>query len=180
MSTHPVSSGFLLVASPDLLDPNFRQTVVLILHHDDEGSYGLVLNRPLGKSLGDVLPDVDPRSVDVPVLQGGPVQTDMLQFVSGREVGGRVVLPGVVVGVSLEECLESGVVGDGLRAYAGSSGWGAGQLERETSEGSWIVTPGEQRHVFGIPAEELWATVLREMGGEYGWMSLHGGDPGNN
>lgn len=169
--------GFLLVASPALLDPNFKRTVVLVVTHDAEGAFGLVLNRPLHRCLAEVLEDEDPRAEQVELFQGGPVQTDMVQFVSSCESCGRAVLPGVAVGAGLEDVPDQEAQ---LRAYVGYSGWGPGQLERETEEGSWIVAPAEARHVFEVASDQLWATVLRELGGEYAWMALDGGRPSDN
>lgn len=180
MASHKPSVGFLLVAGPDLTDENFRQTVVLMVGHDAEGSFGLVLNQPLEQRLLDVLPDVDPRAADVPLLSGGPVQRDMVQFVTMRGDVGRAVVPGVRVGASLEDLLEGDVEAEEIQAYVGYAGWGAGQLEEEIEQGSWVVAPARADHVFEIPAGRLWATVLRELGGEYAWMALKGGRPVDN
>jgi putative transcriptional regulator len=180
MSGPAVSQGCLLVASPGLLDPNFVRSVVMIISHDGEGSFGLVLNRPLGHTLVDVLPDVAEGARRIPVLQGGPVQTDTLQFVCRGESAGRVLLPGLAVGAALTDLLAEHPEGDGVRAYLGYSGWGAGQLEHETAEGSWIVAPARVEHVFDVPSEQLWATVLRELGGRYAWMAFGSGNPGDN
>jgi putative transcriptional regulator len=169
-----VASGCLLVASPRLLDPNFARTVVLVISHGAEGSFGLVLNRPLGALLRDVLPDVAESAAEVPVHQGGPVQTDLVQFASRCPASAEALLPGVSVGVSLDELLECQAGGGAVRCYVGYAGWGAGQLEEETAEGSWIVAPARAEHVFDVPAERLWATVLRELGGQYAWMTLDG------
>lgn len=175
MATHKAGGGFLLVASPELLDPNFRQTVVLIVAHDGEGSFGLVLNRPLEQRLGEVLPDGDPRAADVVLFEGGPVKTDMVQFVTARGDLGRAVVPGVRVGAGLDELLDLEVEPEEIHAYVGYAGWGGGQLERETEEGSWIIAPARAEHVFEVPADRLWVSVLRELGGEYAWMALKGG-----
>ncbi|RKY21918.1 MAG: YqgE/AlgH family protein [Planctomycetota bacterium] len=173
--------GFLLVASPDLLDPNFRRTVALIVSHDEEGAFGLVLNRPLERNLADVTDDAHPRAEGVPLMQGGPVDLGRLQLMSSCSECGHAVLPGVTVGVSLEDLDEhEQECRIAVNAYVGYAGWGPGQLERETEEGSWIVAPAEARHVFDVPAEQLWATVLRELGGGYAWMALDGGKPSNN
>lgn len=180
MTVHKAGGGFLLVASPELLDPNFRQTVVLIVAHDADGSFGLVLNRPLEQRLVDVLPEVDPRGAEVPLLEGGPVKTDMVQFVTTRGDVGRAVVPGVRVGAGLDELIELEVECEQIHAYVGYAGWGEGQLERETEEGSWIVAPARAEHVFEVPADRLWASVLRELGGEYAWMALKGGRPADN
>jgi len=180
MDDNGVRLGCLLVANAELQDPNFARTVVLIINHDDEGSFGLVLNRPLGRTLAEVLPDLAPGATGVPVLQGGPVQTEMLQLVSRTEETGRVIVPNLSVGAPLEEMLDSPSTLQDMRAYLGYSGWGAGQLERETGEGGWIVAPARAEHVFEVPSDELWITVLRELGGPYAWMTLGDGDPNSN
>jgi putative transcriptional regulator len=175
-----VRLGCLLVASPELLDPNFSRAVVLIVNHDQQGSFGLVLNRPLDRTLADVLPDLAPGATGVPVLQGGPVQTEMLQLVSRTEETGRVIVPNLSIGTSLEDVLTSPAGIAGLRAYLGYAGWGAGQLEKETASGGWIIAAARSGHVFDVPPEELWISVLRELGGPYTWMALGEGDPTNN
>lgn len=175
-----LSRGCLLVASPRLLDPNFARSVVLVISHDDEGSFGLVLNRPLGAELGDVLPEVAELGRKIPVHQGGPVQTDMVQFVCRCAASETSLLPGVSVGVSIEELLEQAQDGGAVRCYVGYSGWGAGQLEAETVEGSWIVAPARAEHVFDVPTEKLWASVLRELGGQYAWLALDCTPPSDN
>lgn len=172
--------GFLLVASPALLDPNFAKSVILMVEHDAEGAFGLVLNRPLEHRLSDVIEDIDPRWAQVPLHSGGPVQTNMLQFVCRAEGLGKPVVRDVVVGTGLDDLAEGHVDASDVRAFAGYSGWSGGQLESETREGSWIVRPAEARHVFAIQPERLWATVLRELGGSYAWMSLADGDPTDN
>ncbi len=180
MGDAAVTLGCLLVASPQLMDPHFVRGVVLIVNHDAGGSFGLVLNRPLESRLSDVLPGVDASAADIPVLQGGPVQTDVLQFVSRDGEAGRLVVPGVHVGASLSEVIAEQAAAGRALAFLGYAGWGEGQLERETAEGSWIIAPARAAHVFDIPASHLWAAVLRELGGRYAWMSLQGGSPEDN
>lgn len=180
MSSSPGHAGFLLLASPALEDPNFRRSVVLIIDHDAEGAFGLVLNRPLERTLGEVLETDEPLVGDVPLHSGGPVQTDMVQFVSSRGGSGRAVVPGVMAGASLEDLAAAAAQGASVRAYAGYAGWGGGQLEHETEEGSWIVAPAAARHVFDVSARELWSTVLRELGGHYAWLALDDGEPEDN
>jgi len=180
MAEAAVTLGCLLIASPQLTDPNFARSVVLVVSHDGGGSFGLVLNRPLGSCLSEVLPDVDRAAADIPVLQGGPVQTDVLQFVSRDGAAGRFVVPGVHVGASLPDLIGEQAGAARARAFLGYAGWGACQLERETAEGSWIIAPARAAHVFDIPAEHLWVFVLRELGGRYAWMSLQGGSPEDN
>ena len=94
MSTPTLGQGCLLVASPELLDPNFARTVVFVISHDGDGSFGLVLNRPLDVTLDDVLESPGEGAAHVPVLRGGPVQPEVLQFLSRDGSVGRVLLPG--------------------------------------------------------------------------------------
>jgi len=179
-STACLSRGCLLVASPRLLDPNFARAVVLVVSHDAEGSFGLVLNRPLDAMLGDVLPDVPATGRSIRLHQGGPVQTDLLQFVCRSEAGAESLLPGVAVGVALDELLGRAAAGEDVRCFVGYSGWGAGQLESETVGGSWIVAPARDEHVFRVPADRLWSSVLRELGGQYAWLALDSTPPSDN
>jgi len=180
MSNPILGQGCLLVASPELLDPNFQRTVVFVIGHDGEGTFGLVLNRPVQATLADVLESPGEGAARVKVLRGGPVQPEMLQFLSRGGGPGRALLPDVGVGGDLDALLEHARGGAEVRAYAGYAGWGAGQLERETREGSWIVAPASAEHVFDVPSEKLWAQVLRGLGGRYAWMALDSGDPGSN
>ena len=180
MSTPSLGQGCLLVASPELLDPNFVRTVVFVISHDGEGSFGLVLNRPLDVTLDDVLDKAGAGAAKVPVLRGGPVQPEVLQFLSRDASIGRALLPGVAVGGNLDQLLGHAHDGGRVRAVAGYAGWGGGPLERETNEGSWIVAPARPEHVFDVPSGRLWAQVLRELGGRYAWLALEAGDPGSN
>jgi len=180
MSNLLVGQGCLLVASPELLDPNFARTVVFVIAHDGDGTFGLVLNRPLDASLDDVLEAAGEGAERIRVHRGGPVQPEMLQFLSSGDGPGRTLLPGVAVGGDLDALVAHARGASAVRAYAGYAGWGSGQLEAETREGSWIVAPARAEHVFDVPADKLWVAVLRELGGRYAWLALEGGDPEAN
>lgn len=175
----PSASGFLIVASPALRDPHFVHAVVLMIEHAAEGSFGLVLNRPLGRSLGDVLPDLEPPVAAVPLHEGGPVQGERVQLL-GPEAGPREVLPGLTLGGSLPELHALGERAEQVRAYAGYAGWSGGQLHDEIAEGAWIVAPARAAHVLEVPAERLWRAVLHELGGHYAWMALEDGGADQN
>jgi putative transcriptional regulator len=179
-----LSSGLLLVATPALADPNFADSVVLLLDVDEQGSLGVVLNRPSPVLVGDVLADwgdvVDEPEV---LFRGGPVSTE------GALAVGRLADPGAVpvgfrvlfgeVGIiDLDAPVE--VVGSGLRdlrIFAGYAGWGAGQLEAEVDAGSWYVVPVEPGDVFRADPTELWRDVLRRQPGELAWHSTRPADP---
>lgn len=180
-----VRAGMLLVATPALLDPNFADTVVLLLDVDDQGALGVVLNRPSGVPVAEVLDDDWGDLVAEPEVffQGGPVSVQGALAVATlradddvpvgfRPVEGRLGL------VDLDtplELLEGSL--DGLRIFAGYAGWGAEQLDAEIDEGSWYVVPGEAADVFRLDAGELWRDVLRRQPGELAWHSTRPVDP---
>ena len=182
-----VRAGMLLVATPALLDPNFVDTVVLLLDVDDDGALGVVLNRPSAVRVADVLEDwgdvVDEPDV---LFQGGPVSTQAalaiarLRSEDDAPVGFRIV-EGPLGLVDLDTPIEllDGTLA-GLRIFAGYAGWGAAQLDGEIEEGSWYVVPGETPDVFRLDPTDLWRDVLRRQPGERAWLSTRPFDPDLN
>ncbi|MDN5745090.1 MAG: YqgE/AlgH family protein [Nocardioidaceae bacterium] len=175
-----LAPGQLLLATPALLDPNFADTVVLLLDTSD-GALGVVLNRPSVLPVSEVLGNWG-EVVDEPevLFHGGPVATDgalavALAMRDGdggvgfRPVWGRVGLLDLDTPTELVE----GTV-DRLRIFAGYAGWGAGQLEAEVAEGSWYVVPGEIPDIFADDTHDLRRTVLRRQPGE---LALHATRP---
>ncbi len=168
----------LLLASPALLDPNFVDTVILMLDVGPEGALGVVLNRPTGLPVGEVLAPWSEVVAEPEVLfQGGPVETDGALAVALRRSDGADVLGlrEVVDRLALLDLdtpveLVSDEL-DGLRIFAGYAGWGAGQLEREIEEGSWYVVPGIARDVFRPDTSTLRRDVLRRQPGDLAWHS---------
>lgn len=180
-------AGMLLVATPALLDPNFIDTVVLLLDVDDEGALGVVLNRPSGIPVSEVLDGWGDVVVEPDVLfQGGPVSTQgalavaTLRAEDDVPVGFRVV-DGRLGLIDLDtplELLEGSL--DGLRIFAGYAGWGAEQLVGEIEEGSWYVVPAQLPDVFRDDPRDLWRDVLRRQPGELAWHSTRPFDPDLN
>jgi putative transcriptional regulator len=174
--------GRLLVASPQLLDPNFERSVVLLLDHDEAGSLGVVLNRPSPVLVGDVLGGWEGLVGEPGVLfHGGPVSTDsalaVASLATGHEpVGFRRLFDdtGILDLDTPTELLDAAI--RGVRIFAGYAGWGAGQLTAEIEEGSWYVVPLEDGDVFG-PPDRLWNRVLRRQPGELAWVSTRPADP---
>jgi putative transcriptional regulator len=131
-------TGLVLAAAPELLDPNFHKTVVYLAEHGVAGALGFVMNRPLGRKLAEVTKAEDLPEIlkGVPVFEGGPVKPGSLLFARFQR------------GPSDEELVceilaDPAAVKDAgnVRAFAGYSGWGEGQLERELTEHSWKVCP---------------------------------------
>jgi len=185
-------AGRLLVATPVLSDPNFRRTVVLVVEHEEEqGTLGVVLNRPTQVPVDQVLePWMDLATSPSVVFSGGPVATNSalaLALVPGTDepVGWHpldgspaVARLGLVDLDAPPGLLAAAIVS--LRVYAGYAGWSAGQLEAEISEGAWYVLPAEQGDAFCAEPERLWPAVLRRQGGELAYVATYPDDPSLN
>jgi putative transcriptional regulator len=165
-------TGNLLVAMPTLRDPHFERTVVFLLAHEAEGALGVVLNRPTGVSVSEVLPGWEPLVSGPPVLfEGGPVGADSAICVARARAGvaGFVGFSRVVGQIgTIDLSREPGKVAERLeyvRVYHGYAGWSAGQLESEIEEGSWFVFSALPSDPFLTQPEDLWQLVLRRQGG---------------
>ncbi len=181
--------GQLVVATPLLQDPNFARTVVLLLQADEaDGALGLVLNRPTGTGVEEVLPDWSPLSAAPPVVfRGGPVQPQAAVCLGHRRLGGPQVaaysevegVPGGSIGtVDLDaEPGDLAPVVDGVRLFAGYAGWSAGQLEAEVAEGAWWVVDALPADAFDGRPEQLWSRVLRRQGPPLAFAAGYPDDP---
>lgn len=182
-------AGQLVVATPSLLDPNFARTVVLLLQaDDDDGALGLVLNRPTGTDVAEVLPDWAPLAAEPQVVfVGGPVQPNgAICLGRGRSAGQPVAAYSVLEGVpgsslgtvdldSPPEELAAAV--SGVRLFAGYAGWSAGQLEAEVAEGAWWVLDALPDDAFAAEPETLWQRVLRRQGPPIAFAASYPEDP---
>ncbi|KUL53997.1 YqgE/AlgH family protein [Streptomyces sp. NRRL S-1521] len=193
-------TGRLLVATPALADPNFDRAVVLLLDHDEEGSLGVVLNRPTPVDVADILEGWgDLAGAPGVVFQGGPVSLDSalgVAVVPGDEAsaagsrprgggGGDLVgfrrVHGAIGLVDLEAPPEllSPALGS-LRIFAGYSGWGPGQLETELADGAWYVVESEPGDVSSPDPERLWRAVLRRQRSELAMVATYPDDASMN
>jgi len=182
-----VSRGTFLVAGPQLKDPNFRQTVVLICEHGNGGSLGLVINRRTDQHIAEVLPQATGLHEKAGfVYVGGPVQKDNLLVLHrmGREVPeSRPIFDGVCLGgdlVALEEAFTQGEEDGLVRVYMGYAGWAAGQLQFELATGSWLVLPADMKMVFARDPLPIWPTILRAQGGAFTLYATMPPDPALN
>ncbi len=185
----PSLAGQLLIAMPNLADPNFWHSVVLLgLHSSDEGAFGVIVNRPLDVSLEDVLEELGQSGTDgiLPeVLSGGPVSPThgFVLFENAGEVdesGTLCISRGLALSGS-SDTLGTLVRGELKARYyliLGYAGWGPGQLEHELEENSWLVAPLESSILFDVPFDERWAAALRSIGVDPGTLvDLGGGEP---
>ena len=174
--------GKLIVSSPSLLDPNFRKTVVLIAHHDEEGALGLVLSRPSDVPAVEAVPVLDglPGAED-PVFVGGPVQPDAFMVLAEFEDVDESAAP-IIDGLGFMPAdAEPGELAiKRLRLFAGYSGWGSGQLEDVLADESWIVVDAAADDAFADDPDLLWRTVVQRKGGAFSLMENMPFDPGLN
>lgn len=176
-------TGQLLIAGASLFDPNFRRTVILIGHHDEEGAVGVVLNRSLEVPVYEAVPALrDLVDADAPVFAGGPVEPDgvvvVADFVDPSTA--EVIALGSIGFLPAEPDHSMGDRIRRARVYAGYAGWGAGQLEAELEEDSWVVEPARPEDVFHPDPARLWDDVLRRMGSAFDLLRLMPDDPSMN
>ncbi|MFT3885871.1 MAG: YqgE/AlgH family protein [Flavobacteriales bacterium] len=177
--------GRLLVSEPYLTDPYFRRTVVLLCAHDDEGSFGFVLNRYIDMDVADLMENMPPINARVSI--GGPVQSGNLYYLHafGDRVDGSVeVLKGIHMGGDFEQ-LRSILATDPklakhVRFFVGYSGWGQDQLAKELEQRSWLISPADKRRVMNTTLKDLWADTLRGMGSAYAPLANFPDDPQMN
>ena len=159
--------GKLLVASRNMRDPRFRETVVLVVDYGMGGAAGLIINRPLEVRLAELIPDLPMlgKRKDK-AFYGGPVEGNkMFLLIRSTETveESSKVLAGVHVSTSrtVLERIISGKQGTQFRAYAGYAGWGSGQLDAEIARGDWHVMKAEARMIFGRDPAKLWPELIR-------------------
>jgi putative transcriptional regulator len=168
---HPssVEKGVFLVASPSMNDPNFRQTVVLVLEHGPEGTLGVILNRTTDVLLSEALPDVRAlKGTTHRLFAGGPVQPNIMLLLSrlkDPQPDMRPVFDSVYVGGNpdvLERLIRQAGPAARFRAFAGYAGWAPGQLGFEMLQGSWAVLPPESNFFEKDPAS-LWPDSIAQL-----------------
>ncbi len=173
--------GSLLLAHPAMRDPNFRRSVVLLSAHGDDGAMGVVLNRPLGKQLGDLNAQFAASTIaGVPVYQGGPMQTEQLILAAWRpeplEAGFKLYF-----GIDVDKATAlQGEEGVRLRAFLGYSGWSKGQLENELRHSTWVVTPVSTELLERNDGQGLWRAILGGLSPEWKLMADEPENLGSN
>jgi putative transcriptional regulator len=174
----------LLVATPRIGDPNFERTVVFMLAHGDQGALGVVLNRPSGSDAAELVPGWGERATEPGVIfLGGPVGRDAVVGM-GLGVGADDEKFQPVLGslgtVDLNQEPEPGDDILRVRLFAGSAGWGPGQLETEIDDGAWWVVPALVSDVLTQRPEGLWREVLRRQPSPRCWFANHPDDVSAN
>ena len=174
--------GRLLVSEPFLPDPNFERTVVLLCEHNEEGSFGFVLNKPSILKVNEVMEDIS--VLDNLVYIGGPVQQDTLHFIHRNAILENAVeiVDHVYWGGAFENlmvlCETHQIESRDIRFFLGYSGWGPGQLDAELDLDSWIVCDYvTDQLLFDTGPEIMWRKALENMGGRFSVYSNYPVDP---
>ena len=163
-----LSKGKFLVASKQLRDPQFFETVVLLLEYDSKGAMGLVINRPTTVKLSKVLPEIEglQRRSDT-IYLGGPVAKNQLMLLirtSSPPEGSRPVFKDIYLSSSqrvIEKMIDNPDTPERFRVYAGYAGWAPGQLDHEVSRGGWHILQAGQERVFDKTPSEIWPELIR-------------------
>ena len=175
-------TNHFLIAMPGLADPNFYHTVTYICAHNEDGAMGIVINRPLGLSLGEVLEQMQIASGttgigDIPIYQGGPVQADrgfvlhqpLKTWDSCIEITGDM---GMATSRDILNAIANGKGPEEVFIALGYAGWAPGQLEREIMENAWLNAPADTSIIFKTPVEQRWRTAASLMGVDLEKLSI--------
>ena len=175
-------AGSLLVAHPNMLDPNFRRTVLFISAHDpDDGATGVIINRPLEKSVADLVTETPPEDLaDIPVFFGGPVGKNQLMLAAfewhkdeGLKLNQHSLDPNKPHSGGSASALP-------IFAFLGYAGWSAGQLEAEMKQNAWIVQKPSRAALKSERLSRLWFDIMNRLGPWYRMLAAAPDDPSLN
>lgn len=165
----------LLIAMPQMDDPNFEHSVTYVVEHSEEGAMGLTVNRPVSLSLNDILADMD-IAVEVPpsdhhqVVAGGPIQQDsgfVLHRSTARRWDSSISLADGLCLTTSRDILEAIAIGEGPEATLvclGYAGWDQGQLERELADNVWLSVASTPELVLDVPFDQRWQAAAARLG----------------
>ena len=177
--------GKILISEPFLYDFFFKRSVVLLAEHNEEGTFGVIVNKPIRAKFNDVIKDFPKFSSRI--YLGGPVQNDNLFFVHtlGDQIeGSSEILPGLHWGGDVErvkDLISLKILGpDDIRFYIGYSGWAPKQLEAELERNSWAVSSIEVEKLLSTKPSDLWNLSLKVLGEDYLRWSNFADDPSLN
>ena len=183
MSERRVAPG-LLLAMPQLPDPNFARSVVLMIEHTEDGSWGLIVNRPTQVDVNDVIETLEMQwsgPADAVVWNGGPVTPERGCVLHGSADVPQpeetvTVVPGIVLSTLPDQLRAlAAEPPEAIRFLLGYSGWGAGQLEEEMSENAWLSCPASNEVLFEIPFDERVQRAAQSLGIDFNLMSGQAG-----
>jgi len=173
--------GIILISEPTLQDYYFRQSVVLLAEHSREGTFGVIVNKPMEMRLPEIFDDL--REFDFQVYLGGPVKTDSVFFIHTVDniAGSLQIMKGLYWGGDIEVVKSEIRLGQidetRIRFFVGYAGWHPNQLEREISENSWVLSHTTPAEVIAEHPETLWSDYLKHMGQDYAIWANYPADP---
>ncbi|EMF81827.1 hypothetical protein LEP1GSC188_0935 [Leptospira weilii serovar Topaz str. LT2116] len=174
-------NGKILISNSSIVMDYFNQTVILMVEHDNQGAFGLILNKKQKVSIGDVIQGIpDHVSRTLPIYSGGPVD---LTFISVLHEDNKIsqpgieVIPGLYLARSYDTLLELLKSTSKFHVYQGYSGWSAGQLETEMGRKSWVIHEATKDFVLNQDPETTWREALKSKGGIYKYFVEHTKDP---
>ena len=177
--------GRVLLSEPFMGDFYFGRSVVLLAEHNQEGSFGVILNKPVIARFNDVLKDFP--EFNAPIHLGGPVETESHFYLhtKGEELEGSTeIVKGLYWGGDIEALKELILIRrikvEDIRFFIGYSGWAANQLTLELKKNSWVVTQATRRQLFATDPLQMWNYLLAKMGETYKYWSKFPIDPNMN
>ena len=184
MTPNSLAPAFLL-SMPQLIDPNFNRTVVLLCKHSDEGAFGLVVNRPM-VTTGQVIVNLEPvlsTERELQVWIGGPVEPERSWMLVGEEPDLAEERTGVRITDRLYLSTSPHLLRRLLdpdppprtRLVVGYSGWGPGQLEAELEASAWLLSDVDRDLIFNTPPERMWETAIRRLGADPATLQMSRG-----
>jgi putative transcriptional regulator len=182
LSNIPPAPGRILISEPLLQDFYFRRSVVLLADHSDEGTFGLILNKPVDVRFNDVIKGFP--NFKAPLYLGGPVQTSNLYFIHtlGEKVEGSMkILDGLYWGGDIEQIKEMMTLDQlnpsNIRFFIGYSGWVSKQLDRELDENSWVVSSASTEQLIHANPDNLWRDIVKTLGKDFSLWANYPPDP---
>ena len=177
--------GRLLISEPFMGDYYFGRSVILLAEHNNEGSFGVIMNKPVTATFNEVLKDFP--EFDAPIYLGGPVEVDSLFYVhtKGEQLDGATeIVKGLYWGGDIDALKEliliKRIEPRDIRFFIGYSGWAADQLSAELKKNSWVITQASKRVLFSIDPMMMWDNLLGKMGETYKYWSKFPIDPNMN
>lgn len=179
------SRGKILISEPFLSDYYFKRSVVLLAEHNEDGTFGLILNKPVSIPFNDAIKGFPPFNAKV--FLGGPVKTDSLFFIHtlGDLIGESVeIMPGLFWGGDIETVKELIAINKvspiDIKFFAGYSGWVSKQLEGELERNSWVVSMIKPEQIMLSDPDSLWSNSLKWLGGDYSYWTSFPQEPAMN
>ena len=170
--TKIAAKGKLLISEPALLDYYFERSVVLLADHNEEGSYGVILNKPINVKLNEIINDFP--SSNIKVFLGGPVKTDNLFMIHtlGEQIDDSIeIVKGLYWGGNIEQIkdliISKKIKPGSIHFYLGYSSWEPEQLNRELAENAWLVINASVKTVFDPQPKKMWSNFLKNLGDKY-------------